>query len=140
MFICPTHRPLRYKCHFKIPTWHMQIYSIFVECGSNWMGSLLGPPTMLNTTLTYFGPITTCRVFFFKFLKQVHWLESSALISSKWRLSWWTSRSFLESSLVLATSQFFLSKYGEFYFSNLKNSFCRTRQPFFFFRQVMKFC
>jgi hypothetical protein len=33
-------------------------------------------------------------VFLFKFLKQVHWLGSSALISSKWRLSWWTSRSF----------------------------------------------
>jgi hypothetical protein len=36
----------------------------------------------------------TIRVSFFEFLKQMHWLGSSALINSKWQLSWWTSRFF----------------------------------------------
>ncbi len=92
--------------------------------------------------------------FFLKFLKQVHWLISSALISSKWRLSLWTSRSFLESCLVLATCKntvqiwqllafvflFFLNIWRSFK-ENSPKALCWIRQPFFlvfFCRQVAK--
>ncbi len=51
--------------------------------------------------------------FFFKFLKQVHWLGSLALINNKWWLSL-VGKGFLESYLVLVTSMNTLVKYGNF--------------------------
>ncbi len=54
--------------------------------------------------------------FFFKFFKQVHQLGSSTSISNKQRLSWWTSRFFLESCLTLATYNNTLFKFSNFQF------------------------
>jgi hypothetical protein len=49
-------------------------------------------------------------------------------INNKWRLSWWTSRSFLESCLVLATT---LSKSGDFqlvFSRDMANCFLKKSQ------------
>jgi hypothetical protein len=79
-------------------------------------------------------------VLFFKFLKYVHWLGSSPLISKKWRLFLWTSKSFSESCLDLATYMNTLSKSGDFHslfyqdmaiFLKSEKSLCWIRQPFF---------
>ncbi len=88
------------------------------------------------------------QCFFFKFIKQVHWLGSSGLINSKWRLSWCNSRSFLESAqfwlptgthcLSLTTSKFFLVKIWRILFLNLKNPL--LDQPTFFFCFNLSFC
>ncbi len=59
--------------------------------------------TAIHLLIILLQSLIQIRVFFFKFLEDVYWRGSSALISNKWRLSWWTSRSFLESCLVLAT-------------------------------------
>ncbi len=63
------------------------------------------------------------------------------IFSSKWRLSWRTSRSFLESCLVLPTYSNTLSKSGAFQplflqiwrfkKKNSQNSLCQICQPFF---------
>ncbi len=96
----------------------------------------------LNAWCQQLNSLNECfeQCFLFKFFNYVHWLGSSTLINNKWWLSWWISRFFWESYLVLATYKNtmcnlvtfkpFLSRYGEWFFKNLKIPFVGFANPF----------